>query len=149
MASEITKFRELLHDWLANDMPSLAAALGDRIFPTRPPQNVSYPCCTYALRRTPSVAGMPVWQGMAEVVLYGTSHDAFDRLEDAIVQDVVANADAMLARLSDASTVKTILFTFAESEEGARDGLPGDGFTVFTRTLRFTCAIAKRDAAWD
>jgi hypothetical protein len=150
MASEVTRFRELLYDWLTTDLPAFTGEVGDRIFPLRPPRAAATPCCTVALvhRRAQGPAGLPAWRGVVEIALYDASQDALDALEELLVRDVTMNADAMLARLSDADTVRTTLFAYVASEETARDAGGDDALGLFVRTLRFDCAFAKRPAAW-
>jgi hypothetical protein len=83
-----------------------------------------------------------------EIRLYDPSEDTLDGLEDAIVDYVNEQSTDMPAKLTDASTVKTIHFAFREATQDARDAFQAARFTVLTRVLTFDVVFVKRARAW-
>lgn len=148
MAAEVKKFRELLGDWLENDVTALV--VGDRIYPVWPPETPTYPCCAFNLRtrETANDYGVPQWAGTVEIYLFDSSEDTLDDLEDAIVDYAVQNAEAMLGKLTDTDTVLTTSFIFKGADQDPRDAYMAENFLVILRVLRFEFLFVKRVGAW-
>ena len=150
MATEIKKLRQLLYEWLKDDVTALTTLISDRVYPLWPPDNAVYPCAAYNIRsrETTNDFGAPTWGGFVEVYLFDPSQDTLDDMEDAIVEYVSNNPETINTTLSDTSTVLTSNFKLMGVEQDPRDAWQEDTFLVITRVLRFELFCVKRIGAW-
>ena len=151
MASEVKKFRQLLYEWLHDDVTALTAIVSTRIYPVWPPMEAEYPCCAYnlATRESRFDQGFPAWGGQLDIRLFATSEDTVDEMEDAIVVYVNANSTDMLGKLSDADAVKTVDFAFTGATQDVQDVVQDESFNLIIRVLRFDVAFVKREQGWS
>jgi len=151
MAAEVKKFRELLYTWLSNDVASLTAQVGTRIYPVWPAEEALYPCCAYSVQRKSGDYGFPRWTGRTLLRLFSPSEDTLDELEDAVMDSINANSADMPGKLSDAGTVQTVMFGAdgIEVDDDPREAFQADNFLVITRRISIPTVFVKRQGGWS